>query len=244
MNLQMETHEKLTQEDEEHYSATMNFNIQGWLFTNSKSCVEGIILDIGTSVIAENDVDARIVVPEGENASMSPFAPLVDKYIAEYKRPYHNPREFANAHPRITHCFVQRMHGGKAFNFPIRVTGGDLKGETTLVFKGYNFKEAEVMLIPPKGVIPQGEAVKLDYKESELFKIPGTTTTKPAKVKGWPLKVLERSNNKIVVDLSGAEGLESGCDIVVYDNVDYDRLSYYAVKFGVDGLLGGATSQN
>lgn len=78
MNLQLETHEKLTQEDEERYTATMNFSVQGWLFTNQKSCVEGIILDIGTSVIAENDLEARIIVPDGEPASMSPFAPLAD----------------------------------------------------------------------------------------------------------------------------------------------------------------------
>lgn len=228
MNLNIEQHDKLTETDEDRYAGTMSFEIQGWLFSNAKSCVEGIILDIGTSVIAESDVDARILTPEGEPASMSPFRPLVDQYVKEYKRGYGNPREYANAHPRITHCFIRQRRGGADFNFSLNERNRKTLSKTNgnlLVLKGYNMENANALFIPVGGgVQPAGEELKLDYRESELFPKEGTTEKKPHILRGYALKVVEKSANTMVIDLKDMD-YTGEFDLAVYDNVDYQRLS-------------------
>lgn len=70
--------------------------------------------------------------------------------------------------------------------------------------------------------------------------MPGTTESKSAKVLGWPLKVMSRGANTMTVDLSSVEW-KAGSDIVIYDNVDYDRLSFY---FKGGERLNSTTVQN
>lgn len=185
MNATIDTKDKLTESDEDRFTATLSFSVQGWLFPESKSCIEGIILDIGTSVIAENDLETRTLDAYGLEMD-SPFRPLADQYIQEYDRPYLNPREFANAHPRILKGFLVKNHGGKDFFF--RLTKQNTKKASGRIkLNGYNFKDCRVLFRPKDSYEGKMTPVSLDYKESELFKKPGTTEAKNPKVRGYEI---------------------------------------------------------
>lgn len=77
LGLSLDVKEQLTESDEDRASATMNFSIQGWLFPQFKKCVEGVVLDIGTSVTAQSDLDTRVTFENGLNG-MWAYRPLVD----------------------------------------------------------------------------------------------------------------------------------------------------------------------
>lgn len=195
MNLSMDVQEKRNETDEDRYTATLNFTVEGWLFSGYKSCTEGIILDIGTSVIAENDVAARTWNEDGLESAY-PFAPIVDKYIETYERSYDNPREFANAHPRILFGKLLRGYGtGKYYFSLIQDRKTITLGETAqLVFNGYNLKNAKAMYtVSDKRYKNPDKLVTCDYGESELFKHDKTTEKKNRKITGFDVKVLEQT---------------------------------------------------
>lgn len=77
-----------------------------------------------------------------------------------------------------------REHAKKDYYFRLDDKRGKQLGSTSKIrINGYNFNEAKVLLIP-KGKEYEGELerVKLDYKESELFRKANTIEKKNSKV--------------------------------------------------------------
>lgn len=150
---------------------------------------------------------------------------MVDQYIEKYQKRYNNPREYANAHPRVLKAHIMREHAKKDYYFRLDDKRGKQLGSTSKIrINGYNFNEAKVLLIP-KGKEYEGELerVKLDYKESELFRKANTIEKKNSKVQGYMLPVVSQDMNNIVVDLQSFD-YDDEFDLVVYDNVDYDSI--------------------
>lgn len=224
MNTSIDMKEKLTETDEDKHTATLQFSVQGWLFPENKSCVDGIILDIGSSVVAESDLEIR-TFDEGGFIETKSYVPLVDQYINEYQKPYRNPREYANAHPRILKAHVVKIHGQNPYYFRLNKSNRDKLGtQGNIRINGYNMLDAKVLLVP-KGEEYTGslEKVKLDYKQSELFREKDTLNVKDAMVAGYDVPVVSQDINNITVDLASID-YDDYFDLVVYDTVDYDSI--------------------
>ena len=98
LNLDVRTESKSS--DEDKFTGKLGFTIDGWLFPKMNGCAHGIIFDIGTTVVPNEDTLSRIY------DEISLFRPLVHTVMEtkEWSR-YNNPRQFATAHPTITSVF-------------------------------------------------------------------------------------------------------------------------------------------
>ena len=221
MNFNIEAREQLNEGDEERYTGTFGFQVQGWIFPEPKRCVEGVILDIGTSVVSETDVEAR--TDFGGLEANKAFRPLVDGYLARFGR-YGNPREFANGHPRLLKAFARTGR----YDFRILPGEGAMRdfAHHTLHVNGYNLAEADAFLVPGAGfeggaaLVP---AETLDYGEAELFPLRAEGAVKGHSFTGHRLPVVSRSDNNLVVSLEGAG--TGSFDVVVASRVDFDPVS-------------------
>lgn len=207
MNLALETKEQLQESDEDKFAGTMTFTIQGWLFPQFKRCVEGIILDIGSSIISEGDVEARTII-DGLNANQA-FRPLVDQYVEEYQRPYKNPREFATAHPHLLRAYTSANTKNDTYNFLIvkgeSVTHDFFNGAWSIRVKGYQLDECKAMLVPASTatVKTDRKLIRLNYGESVLFPRRDESSPKPSTVRGYDLEVKSQNRNGMLISLAG-----------------------------------------
>ena len=208
----------------------MNFDIEGWIFNNAKSCLNNIILDIGTSDIYTKDLADRVYgdIPSDRYLAQEFYKELPDEN-------YKNPREFANAHPRLVYTYLTMYN--KATKQPIyflldkgRIERDEsIFKQQAITIDGYNMKNVDVLLVPKKKVkVADLEKVTYDYSNSKLFKN-RLNENRPAIVTGYKLPVKDRTDTTITVDLDVK--FTGECDIIVCDNVDYDSITdLYQIK--------------
>lgn len=159
----------------------------------------------------------------------------VDRYLAQefYKeRPdenYRNPREFANAHPRLVYMYLTMYN--KSTKQPIYfmldhgrvVKNPNIFKQQALTIDGYNMEKVDVLLVPKKKIaVPDLDKITYDYADSKLFK-DRKNKKKEAIVVGYKLPVTDRTKTTVTVDLDVK--FTGECDIIVCDNVDYDSIS-------------------
>lgn len=222
-NLGTDFKDSIKEDDEDRFTGKMNFEVEGWIFNNAKACLSNIILDIGTSEIYTSDLESRV---EGIG---------VDRYLAQefYKeRPdenYGNPREFANAHPRLVYMYLTMYN--KSTKQPIYfmldhtrvVRNPNIFKQQALTIDGYNMEKVDVLLVPKKKIaVPDLDKITYDYADSKLFK-DRKNKKKEAIVVGYKLPVTDRTKTTVTVDLDVK--FTGECDIIVCDNVDYDSIS-------------------
>lgn len=212
-NVSFDNREKLTENDEDRYVGTMNFNVQGWLFPTQRECQGKPILDIGTSVLVTNELENRI------DGLIDMANPLVSQWLKDGNPVYGNPREFATSHVRILKGFntANNIH----FRiFENRLDTFNLKKKNYITFDGYNFNKAQALFIPKSSNKLNLERFEYDDKRKIFPKI-GESTEKSAIIKGMKINVLSQSQNTLVVELPQIE-YEGDFDILLYDEVDYD----------------------
>lgn len=229
MNISLDARDKVTEADEDKFTGSMNFSVQGWLFPENKACEGGIILDIGSTVMPSVDVQQRI---EGLNAETLERE-LVDVYEKEMGEPYLNKREFANARPRILKGSVVKKLGKAQYYFSIKNSEGEVrmsKGKHKLHLNGYNFnEETEVMVLCPKNKRLTQEYRTVNFKDSYLWHPQGTLDKKKNTIAGYIVKPIEQTQNNLTIDLSEFN-YTGDIDIVVFNKVDYDAVSFVIGK--------------
>lgn len=229
-NLATDFKESIKEDEEDRFTGKMNFEMEGWIFNNAKTCMSNIILDIGTSEIYSKDLADRVNedIPSDRYLAQEFYKELPDEN-------YKNPREFANAHPRLVYTYLTMYN--KATKQPIYFLldkGRIEKDESifkqqAITIDGYNMKNADVLLVPKKKVkVADLEKVTYDYSNSKLFKN-RLNENRPAIVTGYKLPVKDRTDTTITVDLDVK--FTGECDIIVCDIVDYDSITdLYQIK--------------
>ena len=229
-NLATDFKESIKEDEEDRFTGKMNFEMEGWIFNNAKTCMSNIILDIGTSEIYSKDLADRVneYIPSDRYLAQEFYKELPDEN-------YKNPREYANAHPRLVYTYLTMYN--KATKQPIYFLldkGRIEKDESifkqqAITIDGYNMKNADVLLVPKKKVkVADLEKVTYDYSNSKLFKN-RLNENRPAIVTGYKLPVKDRTDTTITVDLDVK--FTGECDIIVCDIVDYDSITdLYQIK--------------
>lgn len=210
--------------DEDKFTGKLTFKIDGWIFQDMLSCNGNIILDIGTTNFVPDYLNKEIY-------NISSFKPLV-KDVMEDKNlaAYNNPREWNNAHPRIVNIFKTIEINQKYVYFLLDKPRANRPCKNNknlkLTFDGYNFLYADVLFVPSdiNGIKTDLDKIIYDYSDEKTFPKRNELSRKRDIIKGYKMKVLEQSNNKITVDFSGIDYV-GNFDVVVADNVDYDSLS-------------------
>lgn len=222
MNANFDFKDTLQENDREEYKCTMSFRITGWLFPDQMSCMNGIIYDIGTSQIFSSDLADRVYGLEVDSVK-----PLVSDAMKEdgFEK-YDNPREWNNGHPRIVNVFQSIKIGDKVINRLLdrnRVFPFSLSQDRYIVLDGYNFEHADVLFVPKdfSGITTSIKKKYFDYGAANLFPLRGTMEKKPCLVEGYPMNIVERSRNKIIVNFKDIL-YRGSFDIVVADTVDWD----------------------
>ena len=192
--------------------------------------MSGIILDIGTSDIYTKELADRVddYIPSDRQLAQEFYKELPEEN-------YKNPREFANAHPRLVYTYLTMYN--KATKQPIyflldkgRIERDEsIFKQQAITIDGYNMKNVDVLLVPKKKVkVADLEKVTYDYSNSKLFKN-RLNENRPAIVTGYKLPVKDRTDTTITVDLDVK--FTGECDIIVCDNVDYDSITdLYQIK--------------
>lgn len=231
-NLATDFKETIKEDDEDRFIGKMNFDVEGWIFNNAKTCAEEI-LDIGTTDYFSAELEDRFG-----------YAGRTGRYLATefYKdkpdEKYKNPREFANAHPRIVNNFLTMYNAQNKQpiyfyldNLRVNKNPDTFVGQA-LTVDGYNMKNATVLLVPKTRVSSIGKLEKkiFEFGDSKLFKN-RKNEYKNKIVKGFVLPITDKSQNKITVDLD--VGFSGECDIIICDNVDYDSV---ADSLGVESI--------
>lgn len=229
-NLATDFKESIKEDEEDRFTGKMNFEMEGWIFNNAKSCLSGIILDIGTSDIYTKELADRVddYIPSDRQLAQEFYKELPEEN-------YKNPREFANAHPRLVYTYLTMYN--KATKQPIyflldkgRIERDEsIFKQQAITIDGYNMKNVDVLLVPKKKVkVADLEKVTYDYSNSKLFKN-RLNENRPAIVTGYKLPVKDRTDTTITVDLDVK--FTGECDIIVCDNVDYDSITdLYQIK--------------
>lgn len=226
MNVSIDARDKVTESDEDKFTGTMNFSVQGWLFPENKGCERGIITDIGSTIMPSMDTLIRTDLT-GEYAKRE----LVDVYEKTEMTPYFNKREFANGHPTIIKGFLKKPMGKQDYYFSFGEKVGDVhvnKSRHSLCLNGYNFGEdTKVMVIVPKKVTTDLEYKTLDYGDSNIWHPHGTLNEKKTKISGYIIKPKEQTQNNIVIDFADTP-FTGRVDVVVFNKIDYDAVSFVA----------------
>jgi hypothetical protein len=220
LNLDVRTESKNS--DEDKFTGKMGFTVDGWLFPTMNSCVDGIIYNIGTTVVPSEDTLSRIY------DEISLFRPLVHEVLKgdDWKR-YNNPRQFATAHPYITSIYTSKNLASKQVHFILDDKRASLFGvgkDTFITINGYNLKNAKVLAIPSDDKKIEGEYISMVY-EGELHPWPNEKKEKYNKVSGYLLNIVKQTDNKIIIDFKSPLTLNGKFDIAVVTDVDYDLLS-------------------
>lgn len=213
-NLSLEDKAQITEDTEDRYIGTLNFNVQGWIFPTHLSCDGPPILDIASSIVVSDDLYTRMVdVP----------------FVNEYKDPYLNPRELANAHIRVLKAYLKTIaHNG--INFRLR-EGSDFtkidvkKGPKFITFDGYNLGNAKAIFIPKHQFKSDLSKFTMEYDTiPELWPEIETTDKKKTIIKGFELPIVEQTDNILTVKLENMD-YKGDFDIILCDSIDYDSLN-------------------
>lgn len=212
-NVSFDNREKLTENDEDRYVGTMNFNVQGWLFPTQRGCAGKPILDIGTSVLVSNELENRI------DGLIEKANPLVSEWLKDGKPVYGNPREFATSHVRVLKAFVTvDKHYFRIFKDRF----DSFKKSTQITLDGYNLSRANVMLVPIEKPYLKGQIGYVYDDKGKLFPVIGSDKEKSDIIKGIEMKIVNQSDNFLTFTLELPNNYKGNFDIVVYDEVDYD----------------------
>lgn len=221
VNFDIRTEAKAT--DEDKFTAKMGFTIQGWIFPNMNKCSDGIIYDIGTTVVPNEDTLSRIY------DEISIFRPLVYSVIKGKEwQYYNNPREIASAHPLITSLAYTQIISAKQVYFVMdesRANRFRISANSEITINGYNFKDAKVLLVPNKTYQRDINKMESITYNCDLHPLPGTLDKKDSHISGYALNIVKQSDNSITVNFTGLDKLEGEYDLAVVSDVDYDLLS-------------------
>jgi hypothetical protein len=209
--------------DEDKFTGKMNFTIDGWLFPTMNECANGIIYNIGTTVVPSEDAIGRIYDEIGL------FRPLVHSVLKNDNwKFYNNPRQFATAHPLISNIYLSKNVGSSKCYFILDKQRAKLlhvSKDAKLVIHGYNFKNIQVVAIPSKEThIKNAEYITMTYT-GELHPWPNEKVEKYNKISGYLLNTVKQDNNTIIVDFNSPLELNGEFDIAVISDIDYDILS-------------------
>ena len=213
-NLSLEDKAQITEDTEDRYIGTLNFNVQGWIFPTHLSCDGPPILDIASSIVVSDDLYSRMIdVP----------------FVNDYKDPYLNPRELANAHIRVLKAYLKTTtHNG--INFRLReeseFTKIDIKrGPKYITFDGYNFGNAKAIFVPKYQLETELPKFTKEYDiKPELWPEIETTDKKRTIIKGFELPIVEQTDNILTVKLENMD-YTGKFDIILCDSIDYDSLN-------------------
>lgn len=222
--LSLDVRTEAKESDEDKFTGKMNFTIDGWLFPTMNHCTDGIIYNIGTTIVPSEETMSRIY------DEISAFRPLVYSVMKgkEWDR-YNNPRQFSTAHPMITSIFSSQpvnrtqayyiLDKGRASNFKI-------SSMSNIVINGYNLKNVKVLAIPLTNYdkIEGAEFISKVYKDF-LHPFPDSLEEKPNKVSGYLLNIKKQTDNQLTVDFKAPLDISGQFDIAVVSDVDYDLLS-------------------
>lgn len=222
LNLDIRTESKNS--DEDKFTGKMSFTIDGWIFPTMNHCTEGIIYNIGTTIVPCEEVMSRIY------DEITTFRPLVYSVLKgkEWNK-YNNPRQYGSAHPMISSVYYsQTVNGKEAYSIMDKARADIFKiyPNGKLTINGYNLKEAKVLLIPTnKHVsIDDGEYY---YKKftTQLHPFPDTIEEKPDNIAGYLLNIRKQTDNQLTIDFNVALQYANEYDIAVVNEIDYDLLS-------------------
>lgn len=214
-NIDIDSKETLKEQDQDRFTGTMNFTIQGWMFHNHRDKIQSPILDIGTTTLVSNELETRI------DGLIDHAVPLISKYGEVYK----NPREWATSHIRILKSFVTVPINNQNYYFrvsPNSYNDYNLSSDRTyrITFDGYNLSKAKALLVPKNNY--DGELSTIDFGEdSKIQPKIGQSTAKPNTISGIPLEIESQQNNTLVVVLPKTS-YKGNFDIILYDEIDYD----------------------
>lgn len=224
-NLATDFKESIKEDEEDRFTGKMNFDVEGWIFNAPKTCSNNLILDIGSSYIYSSELADRVIddyVPSDRFLAQEYYNELPDEN-------YKNPREYANAHPRLTRAYITMYN--KTTKQPIyylldksRIEKDEsIFKNQAVTIDGYNFNDADVLLVPKKNIPVAGMKKKTyDYSNSKLFRN-RNNIDKEKIVSGYLLPIKERTKNVITFDLD--VDFHGECDIIICDNVDYDSVA-------------------
>lgn len=226
LNIDIDSKETLKETDEDRFTGTMTFNIQGWIFHNPRECQGSPILDIGSTQLVTNELENRI------DGLITHAAPLTSEWGSVYK----NPRQYATSHVRILKAFVTPIINNKTYHFLISnsnyndfnltaknqnpITGNFEYRNYYITFDGYNLSKAQAFFVPKDQF--NGELTSFQYQGiSKVNPKIGESQSKPKTIQGIPLQVISQSNNSLKIKLPNIP-YEGKFDIIVFDQIDYD----------------------
>lgn len=221
LNLDIRTESKNS--DEDKFTGKMSFSIDGWLFPTMNKCSNGIIYDIGTSIVPSEDTLGRIY------DEISIFRPLVYSVLKgdEWKK-YNNPRELATSHPTITNVYhTIEINKRQTYFILDKARAEKLKvsPNSKITLGGYNLKNAKVLLIPSIDTKVEGlEGTSKTYNNF-LHPFPDSKEQKRQYISGYPLNIVKQSDNQIIVDLKSPLKVSGEFDLAIVNDIDYDLLS-------------------
>lgn len=221
LNLDIRTEAKNS--DEDKFTGKMSFSIDGWLFPTMNKCAEGIIYNIGTSVVPSEDTLSRIY------DEISLFRPLVYSVLKgnEWDK-YNNPRQFSTAHPMITsiyHSFEVNKTQAYFIMDKERAEQQTIRPYSYITISGYNLKDSKVLLIPSKDTAVEGiKGISQSYNNF-LHPFPNSKEQKERHVSGYPLNIVKQTDNRITIDFKEPLHISGEFDIAVVNDIDYDLLS-------------------
>lgn len=221
LNLDVRTEAKNS--DEDKFTGKMSFSIDGWLFPTMNKCTEGIIYNIGTSVVPSEDTLSRIY------DEISMFRPLVYSVLKgdEWDK-YNNPRQFSTAHPMITsiyHSFEVNKTQAYFIMDKERAEQQTIRPYSYITISGYNLKDSKVLLIPSKDTVVEGiKGISQSYNNF-LHPFPNSKEQKERHVSGYPLNIVKQTDNRITIDFKEPLHISGEFDIAVVNDIDYDLLS-------------------
>lgn len=226
LNLDVRTESKNS--DEDKFTGKLGFTIDGWLFPTMNKCTEGIIYNIGTTIVPSEDTISRIY------DDISLFRPLVYSVLKgkEWDK-YNNPRQLASSQPLITSLYlakgdIKSSKDGAWSYFILDKTRAEtlnVNRNSKVVINGYNLKNAKVLAIPRSDdYINSAQFYKVQYN-GDLHPFPNTLEEKPHFISGYLLNIVKQSENQITVDFKSPLALTGDFDLAVVTDIDYDLLS-------------------
>lgn len=209
--------------DEDKFTGKLGFTIDGWLFPTMNKCSHGIIHNIGTTIVPNEDTLSRI------HDEISIFRPLVHSVLQtkEWDK-YNNPQQIATAHPIIRSVYRSDFVNNTQAYFILdeeRSKSMKITKDTTITISGHNFKDCKVLAIP-ENKKPISDLTVYNKKYlTPLHPFPNTLEEKPDSISGYVLNIVKQTNNKIVVDFKDTLKFSGAFDIAVVSDLDYDLIS-------------------
>lgn len=221
LNLDIRTEAKNS--DEDKFTGKMSFSIDGWLFPTMNKCTEGIIYNIGTSVVPSEDTLSRIY------DEISLFRPLVYSVLKgdEWDK-YNNPRQLGTVHPMITsiyHSFEVNKTQAYFIMDKERAEQQTIRPCSRITISGYNLKDSKVLLVPSENTSVLGITGTTYSYNNFLHPFPNSKEQKEQHVSGYPLNIVKQTDNRITIDFKEPLQVSGEFDIAVVNDIDYDLLS-------------------